>query len=202
MTAVPWPGTGSRSRAGAPARRWLLVALFTLSPSLVAAGEVYLTAEEFRAQVFGGVEPTPQTLWLSAPMKDAAKEILGHSFAQLRVRYWRHGDRTAWVIDEIGKTHPITIGVAVEGGAVADIRVLEFRESRGEEVRLPFFTGQFRGVGLRPDAGRELDRHIDGITGATLSVRAMQRVARLALYFHRQVASEASGSVSHAGNAE
>lgn len=210
--ALPWPGTGPRFRAGAPGRRWLLATVLALSPAMVAAEGVYLSAEEFRTQVFAGVEPTPQTLWLSAPMKDAAKEILGHSFAQLRVRYWRHGDRTAWVMDEIGKIHPITIGVAVERGTVADIRVLEYRESRGDEVRMPFFTGQFRGVGLRPDPGRELDHAIDGITGATLSVRAMQRVARLALYFHGQVvhgqivhgqaAPEASESVSHAGNPE
>ena len=206
--ALSWPGTRPGARASAPGRVWLLLAaILALGPAMVEAKGVYLSAEEFRAQAFGGVEPTPQTLWLSAPVKDAAAEILGHSFAQLRVRYWRHGDRTAWVIDEIGKTHPITIGVAVERGTVADIQVLEFRESRGEEVRLPFFTGQFRGVGLRPDAGRELDRAIDGITGATLSVRAMQRVARLALYFHGQVfhgqvSPQASGSGSRTGNAE
>lgn len=174
--------------------RVLLLALVALCPPVAEAEGVYLTPDEFRTQAFGGAESTPQTLWLSAPLKDAAAEILGHPFAQLRVRYWRHGDRTAWMIDEIGKTHPITIGVVVEQGAVVAIRVLEFRESRGEEVRLPFFTDQFVGAGLRAGDGRELDRGIDGITGATLSVRAMQRVARLALFFHGQVLRPASPS--------
>ncbi|TAL10307.1 MAG: FMN-binding protein [Porticoccaceae bacterium] len=174
--------------------RVLLLALVALCLPVAEAEGVYLTPDEFRAQAFGGAESTPQTLWLSAPLKDAAAEILGHPFAQLRVRYWRHGDRTAWVLDEIGKTHPITIGVVVEQGAVEAIRVLEFRESRGEEVRLPFFTDQFVGAGLRAGDGRELDRGIDGITGATLSVRAMQRVARLALFFHGQVLRPASPS--------
>ena len=72
--ALPWPGTGPRFRAGAPARRWLLATVLVLSPAMVAAEGVYLSAEEFRTQVFAGVEPTPQTLWLSAPMKDAAKD--------------------------------------------------------------------------------------------------------------------------------
>jgi hypothetical protein len=175
-----------RRRAGnrAPGGALLLTVMLALCPAAAMAKGVYLSREEFLAQAFGGAAPTPQILWLSAPLKDAAAEILGHSFAQLRVRYWRHGDRTAWVLDEIGKTHPITIGVVVERGAVAAIRVLEFRESRGEEVRLPFFTAQFVGAGLRAGDGRELDRGIDGITGATLSVRAMRRVARLALFFH------------------
>ena len=165
-------------------RGTLVLALGLLCAPIAAAEGLYLTADEFRTQAFDGAVPTPQILWLTAPLKDAAAQILGHPFAQPRVRYWRHGDRTAWVLDEIGKTHPITIGVAVERGAVAAIRVLEFRESRGEEVRLPFFTDQFVGAGLRAGDGRELDRGIDGITGATLSVRAMRRVARLALFFH------------------
>lgn len=173
---------GNRASGGA----LLLAVMLALCPAVAMAKGVYLSREEFRAQAFGGTAPMPQTLWLSAPVQATAAEILGHSFAQLRVRYWRHGDRTAWVIDEIGKTHPITIGVAVEQGAVAAIQVLEFRESRGEEVRLPFFTDQFVGAGLHAGDERELDRRIDGITGATLSVRAMQRVARLALYFHAQ----------------
>lgn len=186
------------ARNRAPGGALLLAVMLALCPPATMAKGVYLSREEFRAQAFGGAEPTPQTLWLSAPLKDAAAEILGHPFAQLRVRYWRHGDRTAWVIDEIGKTHPITIGVVVERGAVAAIRVLEFRESRGEEVRLPFFTAQFVGAGLHGGDERELDHRIDGITGATLSVRAMQRVARLALFFH----ARALGPVAASGDVE
>lgn len=166
---------------------WALVfAVAVLCAPPIQAEGVYLTPEEFLVQAFPGVAPAPQTLWLSEPLKTAAAEILGHPLAQLRIHYWRSGERTAWVFDEIGRTHPITIGVAVERDAIALIRVLEYRESRGDEVRLPFFTNQFSGVGLGSE-GHELDRNIDGITGATLSVRAMQRVARLALYCHAQV---------------
>jgi Na+-transporting NADH:ubiquinone oxidoreductase subunit NqrC len=32
-----------------------------------------------------------------------------------------------------------------------------------------------------------LDRHIDGISGATLSVNAINKLSRLALYLHQQV---------------
>ena len=66
--------------------------------------------------------------------------------------------------------------------AFLDHKVLVFRESRGWEVRHPFFTDQFRDAGLTGELA--LDRNIDGISGATLSVRALSRLARLALYLH------------------
>jgi hypothetical protein len=63
--------------------------------------------------------------------------------------------------------------------------VLAFRESRGWEIRYPFFTDQFSGLTLAPDG--YLSKPIDGITGATLSVRAVERVTRLALWLNAQV---------------
>ena len=44
-----------------------------------------------------------------------------------------------------------------------------------------FFTRQFQGVSLT--SNDKLSKKIDGITGATLSVWALQKVARLALIF-------------------
>ena len=78
---------------------------------------------------------------------------------------------------------PITTGLVINEDRVERIRVLEYRESRGGEVRHPFFTGQFKGAGLTEE--HRLDRPIDGISGATLSVRALKKLAALALYLHR-----------------
>ena len=47
------------------------------------------------------------------------------------------------------------------------------------EIKYPAFTRQFIGASLR---GYDLDRSIDGVSGATLSVWAMTAVAKLALY--------------------
>ena len=102
----------------------------------------------------------------------------------LRIRYWGEGARTAWILEEIGKVKPITVGLVVNDDGLEKIRVLAFRESRGWEVRYPFFTDQFTGVGLMAD--HDLDRRIDGISGATLSVRALKKLARMALYLHEQ----------------
>ncbi len=70
--------------------------------------------------------------------------------------------------------------MVINEGRLEIIKVLVFRESRGEEIRHPFFTDQFKDARL--DHKGNLDRTIDGISGATLSVRAMKKLARLALY--------------------
>ncbi len=110
---------------------------------------------------------------------------MGHDFHSLRVRYWRDGAKSAWVLDEIGKELPITIGITVSDGAIDNVSVLEFRESRGWEVRYPFFTDQFVDARLGPD--EDLNQRIDGITGATMSVGAITRITRVALLLHEHV---------------
>ena len=162
----------------------ILLLVVTLLLSLrVSAAEVTLDA--FLAESFAGHAPATQMLWLTPELKTRAAKVLDHPYAGMRVKYWREGNRTAWVIDEIGKERPITIGVVVSAGHIEQVKVLAFRESRGGEVRYPFFTKQFVNAGLRD--GDRLDRTIDGITGATLSVWAVTKVSRLALLFHGEV---------------
>lgn len=144
-----------------------------------------VTAEDYRAEFFSG-EMAWQTLWVNKAQREQIEKILGHSFASFRVRYWGEGHRTGWIFEEIGKELPITVGVVVEEGEVIDLTVLEFRESRGGEVVYPFFTGQFIAAKLKEGKTYRLDKTIDGITGATLSVRALKKIAILALYCHQQ----------------
>ena len=59
---------------------------------------------------------------------------------------------------------------------------------RGWEVRHSFFTDQFDDASLVKDA--RLDRTIDNISGATLSVRAVTRLARVALLLDQAVTPE------------
>lgn len=148
----------------------------------------YLGTDEFLSLAFGEERPEAKVLWMPGDVRDALAKILGHPFAGLRVRYWQQGERTAWILEEIGKELPITIGVAVENGQVALVRILEFREIRGWEVRYPFFTDQFQGVALTDR--RDLDARIDGITGATLSVAAVKGIAKVALLLHEHVTSD------------
>ena len=155
------------------------LALTTLASS---QGRYLETADYLRA-AFPDGEPTPNTLWVTSEIRQSAEDTLGHGIASLRVRYWHRDRRTAWILDQIGKEQPITVGVVVEDNAASMVRVLEFRESRGWEVRYAFFTDQYNDVRL--DARNQIDRQIDSITGATLSVNAVTRVVRLALFLYR-----------------
>ena len=58
-------------------------------------------------------------------------------------------------------------------------------DMRGWEVRHSFFTDQFKDAIIKPDL--QLDKSIDGISGATLSVRALRKLARLALFLDQHV---------------
>ena len=165
--------------------RSLLLSL-CISPAW-SVGQEAETAR-FLGEVFGEAPPA-ETLWLTGELQSSARAILDHGYPSARVRYWRAGQRTAWVLDEIGKVMPITLGIAIDNGAVERMRVLVYRESRGWEVKSPSFTAQFNGARL--DSGQKLDRRIDSISGATLSVRALSRMARLALLLDRHVRGEA-----------
>lgn len=125
-----------------------------------------------------------KVLWLNKSLQQRAATILGHNYQGLRVRYWQAGSRSAWILDEIGKEQPITTGIVVENNQIVAVDVLVYRESRGGEVQQSFFTKQFQGLSL--DKNDKLSKKIDGITGATLSVWALQKVARLALMFDSQ----------------
>ena len=165
----------------------LTLALVTGSAFAGPVGEPgrYIETDEYLNSVFQAERPDAKTLWLTGDLRKSVENVLGHKYGSLRVRYWNDGAKSAWILDEIGKELPITIGVAVAGGEIENVRILEFRESRGWEVRYPFFTDQF--VAARLQSNRKLDKHIDNISGATLSVRAVTRIARVALVLHEHV---------------
>ena len=87
---------------------------------------------------------------------------------------------TAVVMNEIGKSEPITFMVGVDkDGKVADVALMVFRESRGGEVREPRFTRQFKGKKLKDPI--RVNQDILNYTGATLSSEAIARGVKKAL---------------------
>lgn len=161
----------------------LFVVLFSLHHGAWGKG-VYQTGPEFIAEVFGDTAPKADYLLLTPARKEAASQIMKRKVRGLRTRFWHVGNTSVWIMEEIGKELPITIGVVVNDNHIQQVKILAFRESRGWEVRYPAFTAQYAGVKMTDDL--LLDTHIDGITGATLSVRAVTKVAALALYYHQQ----------------
>lgn len=165
---------------------FLLLAVTALPALAMGIPQIqYMTNDQFIEQAFEGKQPQWKMLRLNGGLRKEVEEILTHPYAGSRLRYWVAGQRTAWIIDEIGKEMPITIGVVVEGDTIEDVKILVYREERGGEVHQDFFTRQFRQVTLTESGG--LSKNIDGITGATLSVGSVSRVANLVLVMHRVV---------------
>ena len=160
----------------------VMMCLLMIQPKVFAKGS-YQDPEAFLVDVFGDNPPQMSRLWIKDELKQSIRGVMDHDLPVLRLGYWRDGDRSVWIVDEIGKEQPITIGVVVNAGQIERVKILAFRESRGWEIRYPFFTDQFKGAGLKD--GDELDRTIDGISGATLSVNAVNKVARVALLLDR-----------------
>lgn len=162
-----------------------IVLAMTLSlPAPVFPASVYETQAEFLSRAFSGSPPEPAVIWLSGERKSAVRQMLGHDYAALRLRFWCDDGRSAWVLEEIGKELPITVGIIVERNTIRSLRVMTYRENRGGEVATPAFTDQFNEASNGDNNG--LDVRIDGISGATLSVQALTRLAAVALYLHAE----------------
>ena len=147
--------------------------------SALAVERIYQLPEEFVTEIFV-IKPSAKVLWLNKDAQAEIARILGHAPSQLRQRYWSANGVSLWIMEEIGKEEFITAGFVVQDGRIKQAKILVYRESRGMEVRYPAFLNQFTGVMLNNN--NYLDRNIDGISGATLSVHAMQRMARVVLY--------------------
>ncbi len=169
--------------------RIVLCSCFLFVPCAFA--EVLNAPENFVRDAFGtgGETAKREVFWLNKAIKETIKRDIDYDFHQLRVRYWGAGKRTAWILEEVGKEQPITMGVTINNDAIEDFQILVYRESRGNEVKHMFYRKQFFGGSLVGKGEKlRLSERIDGITGATLSVRATKKVAKVALFLHQRTA--------------
>lgn len=98
----------------------------------------------------------------------------------------------AFIQNAIGKHQPITFLVKVDpDGSIQSVSVLKYRESIGGEIQNPVFLSKFKKKTLL-DAF-QIRKDVDGITGATLSVRATIVVSKRSLYLYN---TKIKGAVS------
>jgi len=152
----------------------------------VLAANTYYTPEQIVSEVFGNASDDSLekgALWMTPERRAEAKDLLGDAPRQARIRYQAYRGNYLWTLSETGKEKPITFAVQTSGGQIVRIEVMVFREVRGDEIRLPQYTAQYEGLSLNSDGA--LSDHIDGISGATYSVRSMKKVAKMALLLDR-----------------
>lgn len=138
--------------------------------------------EEFLQEHLGPDTPPPQVLEIDSAAQERLRAVYGRPFPKPRLHYWAADGKTAWIFDDLGKEgyQPTTSGFVVEDGKIVAVRVLTYRESRGEEVGEGFFLEQIEGARAE---GQSLDQPVDNISGATESVEMMKRMALTAITF-------------------
>ena len=154
--------------------------------------EQFFSEVQARDRVFG-----PGRFWtdtLIAVDSSARKELydatgLAEPDSVVRLSLWR--DSTGEVAgayrvaSEVGKYLPFEFVVALDGtGHVKDVVVLNYRESRGGEVRRERFISQYRGKNVESPV--RLNRDILGIAGATLSAWAVNRGVKKTLWWYER----------------
>ena len=169
------------------ARYWLPVAA-VCAPAAAHATQ-YLTVEQAQHAIFPRADRfTEIAVRLSAEDRKRIGASAGVGMPRGEPRAWRAlaGDAAlgAFLVDEvIGKHERITYAVGIApDGSVRGVEILDYRESRGGEVRDPRWRAQF--AGKRASDPLRVGEDIQNITGATLSSRHITEGVRrlLALY--------------------
>ena len=134
---------------------------------------------QFLEKMYNGTEQEKKRIIIKAPTKKILKKIMGENYRKAIFSYWVKDNKTIWILNSIGKYKPITAGFVVENCKIDSAHVLVYREQIGYEIKYPSFLSQMNGKKLRKDI--KLNENLDNISGATLSVNSMDRMARIAL---------------------
>jgi thiamine biosynthesis lipoprotein len=151
-----------------------------------ASAETLLTQEQALKVVFPKSESVKaETKFLTPEQRKTLEENTGLRFPESEYSVFIGSskgqvDGYAVILNEIGKHENITFIVGVSPrGKVMDVAVMEYRESRGGEVKEQRFLSQFRGK--QSSDPIRVNQDIVNYTGATLSSYAISRGVRRAL---------------------
>ena len=126
--------------------RWTAPAAVMISVSAPAHAVQYLSVEEAQRAAFPS----------------------GHLTEVQPGRVWKSNSGGIFVLDHvIGKHLYIDYAVAIEGGRVRRVDILQYRESYGGDIRSPSWLAQF--VGKTASSPLKVGSDIRNISGATLS---------------------------------
>jgi len=148
----------------------------SLVPAASTYAAEYLTVPLAQRDLFPDADTfVDAKLTLTDAQRDAIKKLSGLRQREAEQPVWRaekQGRLLGWfIVDEvIGKHELITYAVALDpAGTVRGVEILDYRETRGGEVRDPRWRAQFVGKSARDPL--RLGEDIQNLSGATLSCR-------------------------------
>ena len=120
-----------------------------------------------------------QVLKVEGKTARVCREVLGREYSASEIIYIKGQSFTVLSVEVDGKHGIITAEFAIRDGKIWNCRILSSREQRGRHIKSKRFLRQFFDAQLAGSG--QLDKRIDGITGATTSSRSVQTAAVLAL---------------------
>lgn len=156
--------------------KWIHLFLFGLC---LCGRSLADTLPEVFVETSLGRVPAEQQLLLQGDADRAVRAAYGGRYPAASIPYWQSDGVRVWVLRARGKFGYIQAGFVVEGGRLVKSEVLSSKEKKGRVIKQERFLRQLAGIGLTGKG--TLDRCVDGYSGATISVSAMEKMARLAL---------------------
>lgn len=150
-----------------------------------AHATVYFTGDAVKKALFpGATHFVDRTVTLSNAQMKAIAKAAGTRVTAAKVTaldaYSSSGKIGTLFIDKVyGKHEFITYAVALDsGGGVHGVEIMDYRESYGDQIRMPKWRAQF--VSKHSGQPLRIDKEIKNISGATLScVHITEGVRRL-----------------------
>lgn len=172
---------------------WVLVITSLLVPAPLLVAEQYLTEVQALKIAFSQSQSVnAETKLISDDDRREIKsryrvEILSSSVRVYSGRSGSKVDGYAVIANEIGKSEPITFIVAMDSsGKVQTVAIMEFRETRGWEVKEPRFLRQFHGK--KSSDHLRINDDVINLSGATLSsyavAKGVKKAVALVDYFY------------------
>jgi Na+-transporting NADH:ubiquinone oxidoreductase subunit C len=172
---------------------WVPVALACVAAPVQATQ--YLTAEQARKALFPEADAFEnRPIALTAELRSRVQALAETPVSGREQPAWIAKRGTVALghvfLDEvIGKHELITYAVGIGAdGAVRGVEILDYRETRGGEVRDPRWRAQFKGK--RSGAPLRLDDDIQNVSGATLSCRHITDGVRRLVALHALAAGQ------------
>ena len=145
-----------------------------LCAPLQAFAVQYLTVDAAQQLMFpAATEFKPRNVLLTAAQREAIAKASSTTVRVAEVKCWEarnaQGVLGLVLVDEvIGKHEFITYAVALKpDGSVAQVEILDYRETYGGQIRQPAWRAQF--VGKTAADAVKVDKNIQNLAGATLS---------------------------------
>ena len=157
--------------------KYLILIILT---SLLAASDIKIVCEEHLFHLYPeNTDFRMHILKLDKQMKKEVENQVKQKFYRDKLYYWTisQDDTTiayAFLDNVIGKSMPITFMVILNiDGDIINANVIKYREAYGGEVGNKGWLRQF--INLNNNSGYNIGKDIDGISGATISVKSMSK---------------------------